>query len=78
VVDFNVVELLKIKDSLPQIKEFITEMSYLKEIDLDLVYKQYKEVFMDDRSTAGELVKNATFKTHYDELVIKALKEKLK
>jgi hypothetical protein len=52
-------------------------MVHLSLIDIDLVYENYKDVFMDERATVNDFSDNPKFKEQYDGLIIRALKEKL-
>lgn len=38
ILDYNVVELLEIMKDIPKIEEFLTEMEYMKAVNIDVVY----------------------------------------
>ena len=60
-LDYKVKELLEIMKSVPSIKDFIKEMAYMKTLDINLVYDQYKKVFMSDEAFVEDFDNNMAF-----------------
>lgn len=60
-LDYKVKELLEIMKSVPSIQEFIKDMSYMKKLDINLIYDQYKDVFMHEQSFVTDFGENPTF-----------------
>eukprot|EP00347_Sterkiella_histriomuscorum_P006745 403351594 len=77
-LDYKVKELLEIMKSVPSIKDFIKEMAYMKTLDINLVYDQYKKVFMSDEAFVEDFDNNMAFQNQYYQLVNRALKERVK
>ena len=60
-LDYKVKELIDIMKSVPSIKEFIKEMAYMRKLDINLVYDQYKKVFMSEEAFVEDFDNNMAF-----------------
>jgi hypothetical protein len=61
-MDYKVVEMQEIINTIPGFEKFVQEMSYLQDLDLGLVYDTYKEVFMSDKVSVPDFGDNTRSK----------------
>lgn len=44
-VTYKLIEMIEISKHLPDIKKFIEDHTFMKDLDLDMIYKEYKALF---------------------------------